>query len=343
MIPAISLPLQAVLFGPYPASPAPKTTFGTEFDQACARDIPPQPEPPFNLAPSPDSVAALVAPHFSKEDLESEDLCDPEDNMLPDAIILPLQPPVITPLPQPITTPQPDRNCIPAQQERSPTLLEAEADKPIALQPMPDALPAPVRRKITPALGEEFSGQNVVLDIMRSVTVTDTVPAPPVQTIQISTPTAASGPTALDPQRFIERHLDLARDTVWLNDLARDIVAAGKGSDRLSFRLMPQHLGRLDVDLTTTRGAVSVSMSASSNEAVRIVAAAQPRLIEELRVQGVRVASTDVTGGNTQSQSEHHHQHAHQHQRPEPKPAFVKPSIRQEQTPKSMRPVGRFA
>ncbi len=341
MIPAISLPLQAVLFGPYPASPAPATTFGAEFDQACARDIPPQPEPPFDLAHSPDSVAALVALHFSKEDLESKDLCDPGDNMLPDAIILPSQPLVITPLPQPITTPQPDRNCIPTQQERSPILLEAEADKPIALQPMLDGLPAPVRHKIAPALGEEFSDQIVMRDLMRAVTVTDTVPAPTVQAMQISTPVTASAPIMLDPQRFIEGQLDLVRDTVWLNDLARDIVAAGEGSDRLSFRLMPQHLGRLDVDLTTTRGAVSVSMSASSDEAVRIVAAAQPKLIEELRVQGVRVASTDVTGGNTQSQSQH--QHAHQHQRPEPKPVFVKPSIQQEQTPKSMRPVGRFA
>lgn len=116
---------------------------------------------------------------------------------------------------------------------------------------------------------------------------------------------------ATDPLHFIvERHLDLARDNRWLDSLARDIVAVAETPDRLSFRLSPPQLGRLDVDLNNSENGLSVRMNASSEAATQIIAAAQPRLIDELKNQGVRVADTQVStgGGQTQGQSQQHTQ-----------------------------------
>ena len=140
------------------------------------------------------------------------------------------------------------------------------------------------------------------------------VPPPPntPQAAAISAPPAA--PT--DPIRFVvERQLDLARDSRWLDELARDIVSVGERSDRLSFRLLPAQLGRLDVDLSTSDSGLSVRIATTSDAAAQIVAAAQPRLIDELKGQGVRIAGTEVSSGGTQSQSQgqHHQQQQQQH------------------------------
>ena len=137
------------------------------------------------------------------------------------------------------------------------------------------------------------------------------VPPPPntPQAAAISAPPAAPA----DPIRFVvERQLDLARDSRWLDDLARDIVSVGERSDRLSFRLMPAQLGRLDVDVSTSDSGLSVRIATTSDAAAQIVTAAQPRLIDELRGQGVRIAGTEVSSGGTQSQSQgqQHQQHS---------------------------------
>ena len=106
-----------------------------------------------------------------------------------------------------------------------------------------------------------------------------------------------------------ERHLDLARQEIWLDQLAKDIVAARQDNSRLSFRLSPENLGRLDVDLVRSDAGLSVNMTASTAEASAAISSAQPRLVEELRAQGTRVVDTQVrtsdassTGSNPQSQ-----------------------------------------
>jgi Flagellar hook-length control protein FliK len=104
----------------------------------------------------------------------------------------------------------------------------------------------------------------------------------------------------IDPVPLTERYLDLARDSLWLDSLTRDIVAAGMDQDRLSFRLRPENLGRLDVDLAQMNGDLSVQITASTDDAAKIVAAAQPRLFEELRAQGIRVSGGDVTSSHHQ-------------------------------------------
>ncbi len=106
--------------------------------------------------------------------------------------------------------------------------------------------------------------------------------------------------STVDPMPSTERYLDLARDGLWLDSLAHDIVAAGMDQDRLSFRLRPENLGRLDVDLAQVGADLLVHITASTDDAAKIVAAAQPRLFEELRAQGLRVSGGDVASSNHQ-------------------------------------------
>jgi flagellar hook-length control protein FliK len=177
------------------------------------------------------------------------------------------------------------------------------------------------------------------------------LPSPPTSLLSIA-------PVSFDPvndagfsiqthimQPFVERQLDLVRNTAWLNDLARDIALTGKATDHISFALLPEKLGRLDVDLATSQGALSVKLTASSDDAARIIAAAQPRLVEELRGQGVRIASTDVLCDGAQS----HHQPQPQSQQKHPPYAdnhrteYSHPDGHQKRPKSPARPNGRFA
>lgn len=130
----------------------------------------------------------------------------------------------------------------------------------------------------------------------------DTVPSQPKVEL-------ATAPQAPVQPSGAERHLDLARQELWLDELARDIVAARQDANSLSFRLSPERLGRLDVEVLRSDAGMSVNMTASSAEASAAIAAAQPKLVEELKSQGARVVETQVrtsdgasTGGNPQSQ-----------------------------------------
>jgi flagellar hook-length control protein FliK len=149
----------------------------------------------------------------------------------------------------------------------------------------------------------------------------------------------ASTPSA-DPLRFIvERQLDLARDSRWLDALARDIVAVAETPDRLSFRLSPPQLGRLDVDLSASESGLSVRMNASSEAATQIIAAAQPRLIDELKNQGVRVSETQVSTGGGQSQGQGQQQQRDADQMIE----YARARFERTTETNPSRPKGRFA
>lgn len=91
------------------------------------------------------------------------------------------------------------------------------------------------------------------------------------------------------------RTLDLSNDDVWIEQLARDIVAAKSNSGDISFRLMPRHLGRLDVAMRAEEGGVTLRLDTQHEATAKIVTAAQGRLVDDLRQQGVRVAEAEVT------------------------------------------------
>ena len=92
----------------------------------------------------------------------------------------------------------------------------------------------------------------------------------------------------------IERQLDLASDDQWLDRLARDIARAGASDEPLRFRLHPQTLGHLQVELTQSDRGATVRLTVETEAARNILADAQPRLAAEARAQGVRLADTEV-------------------------------------------------
>lgn len=127
--------------------------------------------------------------------------------------------------------------------------------------------------------------------------------------------TSAADGAAAVPEHWLDMHTDDA----WIEQLAKDIAAAKSATGDISFRLMPRHLGRLDVSMMQSEQGVSVHMDTQHEQTAAIVTAAQGRLVDELRHQGVRVAGADVThtpqdmarqnsnGQGRSSQNELHH------------------------------------
>jgi flagellar hook-length control protein FliK len=141
---------------------------------------------------------------------------------------------------------------------------------------------------------------------IQAVAQTATQIAPPfAPTMMAEAPTAsaavASGPVpATAPEAMIERQLDLAADGEWLDQLARDIAGAGGTEGKMRFRLDPEHLGTLRVELAQSERGTSVRLTVDSEAARAIIAEAQPKLAAEARAQGVRIAEThvDLAGGH---------------------------------------------
>ncbi len=110
---------------------------------------------------------------------------------------------------------------------------------------------------------------------------------------------AAQGATAIAggaaPAQLAERVLDMDSDGAWIDQLARDIAATRSDSGDISFRLMPRHLGRLDVAMQMGDEGVALKMDTHHEATATIVTAAQGRLVDELRQQGVRVSGAEVT------------------------------------------------
>jgi len=119
------------------------------------------------------------------------------------------------------------------------------------------------------------------------------------------TPTSAPGTQATASPRadaapvnpsdeLMKHHLDLARDTQWLDTLARDIARAAQSDNLLRFQLNPEHLGSLKVELLNGAHGTSVKLTADTEAARAILADAQPRLVAEARAQGLRISETHV-------------------------------------------------
>ncbi len=186
-------------------------------------------------------------------------------------------------------------------------------------RPPPNRKPYEIKPKpivITPPSQEADEPAPAIIFAAVGVKEAPQIAAPLAPNTSQAAPISSPPAVPADPIRFVvERQLDLARDSRWLDELARDIVSVGERSDRLSFRLMPTQLGRLDVDLSTSDSGLSVRIATTSDAAAQIVTAAQPRLIDELKGQGVRIAGTEVSSGGTQSQGQgqQHQQHSAEH------------------------------
>lgn len=108
--------------------------------------------------------------------------------------------------------------------------------------------------------------------------------------------------------KTINGHLNLEQDALWIDDLAREIIAFANDQGKLRFGLSPKGLGYLEVAIDARPDGVDINLAASTESATRIFAAEQSRLVEELRQSGVRLVNSDLVGGqqaSSQRQNSH--------------------------------------
>jgi flagellar hook-length control protein FliK len=151
------------------------------------------------------------------------------------------------------------------------------------------------------------------LRIKADTAVTATLPqtdaakpvAAPTFEINLQAPVAPSARAEAQPAPTPEatlapRPLTIDNDRRWLEQLARDIETLATDGGRLRFVLTPERLGQLDVSIAKGPDSASIQLTASNEQAAQIIAAEQPRLLEELRQHGVRIASSDLSAGQQQ-------------------------------------------
>ncbi|MBJ7441153.1 MAG: flagellar hook-length control protein FliK [Sphingopyxis sp.] len=204
-----------------------------------------------------------------------------------------------------------DTTTLPAS-DATPT-TEAVATAPTTDKPR-SAEAKPAAPEIETAIAAPAAGKPRAAPLPGPVfAATESVAAKPADapsmTIQFAQPMttgAAMLASSVAPVTIAERVLDLASDGAWIDQLAHDIAATRSDSGDISFRLMPRHLGRLDVAMLMGDEGVSLKLDTQHEATATIVTAAQGRLVEDLRQQGVRVAGSEVTctPGDTSRQSQ---------------------------------------
>jgi flagellar hook-length control protein FliK len=103
------------------------------------------------------------------------------------------------------------------------------------------------------------------------------------------TPDASAVQAPLAPPPPAERQLDLIKDANWLGTVASDIAAARGKDGALTFRLLPNQLGRIDVSLTPGTSGMVLHIAAETDAARGLLAGGHPRLVAELSQSGVQV------------------------------------------------------
>jgi flagellar hook-length control protein FliK len=142
----------------------------------------------------------------------------------------------------------------------------------------------------------------------------------------------ADAPVIIDPRP----KLDMTSDA-WLDQLARDITASASSDSKLSFRIVPPQLGRLDIAIETRDAGMAVHVKAETREAHLLIANAQHRLEEALSTQGLRVTETSVTSNGGGDLPQHHFM---------PQEALIEAvteTKREADAPTTGRDAGRFA
>lgn len=185
--------------------------------------------------------------------------------------------------------------------------------KPRAADAKPDAAPGEAAPVAGPAASKTPAAAPtrpiaVAAADAAPVKTGDAAPSMTIQFAQPAAPGIALNAHIAQPVTVAERVLDLASDGAWIDQLAHDIAATKSDSGDISFRLMPRHLGRLDVAMLMGDEGVSLKLDTQHEATATIVTAAQGRLVEDLRQQGVRVAGSEVSctpgDGNRQMQGQ---------------------------------------
>jgi flagellar hook-length control protein FliK len=111
--------------------------------------------------------------------------------------------------------------------------------------------------------------------------------------------------------------LDFGGGDEWINELARDIARVASPDGTMRFRLSPETLGEMKVEITQSERGSHVRMNVTTEAAQQALAEAQPKLVAEARAQGVRIAETEIsfTGGHSSGREAGGHA-AHQSEQP---------------------------
>ena len=178
-----------------------------------------------------------------------------------------------------------------------------------ALRPAKPATAAePAVKAVQPATPGPAPAAPPSRDAQASTPIADALPAPdsivssacagPAPSAPVSAPSQSGDSTPPAPQRS----LDIANDNAWLDRLAHDIAQAAGNEGAIRFRLHPETLGHLRVELSQGEHGTAVRLTADTEQARAILADAQPRLVAEARAQGVRIAEThvDLSGSDRQ-------------------------------------------
>ncbi len=113
--------------------------------------------------------------------------------------------------------------------------------------------------------------------------------------------------------------LAVDQDGLWLMTLARDIAFAADPAAPLAFRLRPESLGDLTVELTRTTDTTSLRLTVETEAARSALVDGQSRLVADARLHGVRIGETHVLLSDHGAAHHGHRQHGEQH-RPSPAP-----------------------
>ena len=135
-----------------------------------------------------------------------------------------------------------------------------------------------------------------------------TQPAPAAEAAPLNR-AAEAAPT---PDLAVEHELDLAHEGEWLDQLARDISRSSGSDTPMRFRLNPNTLGHLQVELAQGDQGTHVRLTVESEAARAILADAQPKLMAEARAQGVRIAGSEVDLAGSGHHNDHNRQDARQ-------------------------------
>lgn len=163
----------------------------------------------------------------------------------------------------------------------------------------------------------------------------------------------AAAPTLSD--QIAQQTLDMSGGSAWLDQLSSEIGRIGSGEGKLDFRLTPQALGELRVQVSQSDAGAHVRMTATTEQAQAALSDAQSRLVSDARAQGVRIAETqvDLAGSRAdtmaQQQQQQNQQAAAQQQAQAGQPRIVRPrggdvtSTINQAAPRTARASDRYA
>jgi len=170
--------------------------------------------------------------------------------------------------------------------------LPQQAANPTRPQPGPQlaalaqALEAKDDRKTNAASSKPMPDQSSsVTSLASAAAVMPTANVPPAAPAAVQ----QSAPAEIAPH-----HLNLVKDSEWLDSLAKDITRAAQSDTHLRFQLNPEHLGSLKVEVLNGANGTSVKLTADTEAARAILVDAQPRLVAEARAQGLRISEAQV-------------------------------------------------